>query len=79
MNENKFLNEEKYQKTEKSITIIAIIILLVGLCIGGYLIYNGVAKPKTSNVDVLEGKLEQKKKELFMIHLQNILMEKNMN
>lgn len=64
MNENKFLNEEKYQKTEKSITIIAIIILLVGLCIGGYLIYNGVAKPKTSNVDVLEGKLEQKKKEL---------------
>ena len=64
MNENKFLNEEKYQKTEKKITIIALLILVIGLCIGGFLIYNGVAKPGTSKVEELKVALEAKKSEL---------------
>ncbi len=64
MTENKYLNEEKYQKAEKSITLVAILILVVGLCIGGFLIYRGVAKPGTSKVEELKVQLETKKSEL---------------
>ena len=45
MAERKYLNEEKYQKTEKKLTVIAVLILVIGLCIGGFLIYRGIAKP----------------------------------
>ena len=65
MDEKKYLNEEKYQKTEKSITVFAILILVVGLLIGGFLIYRGIAKPATSKVDVLEKNLEEKRNELI--------------
>ena len=64
MAENKYLNEEKYQKAEKSITLVAILVLVVGLCIGGFLIYKGVAKPGTSKVEELKVQLEAKKSEL---------------
>lgn len=64
MAENKYLNEEKYQKAEKSITLVAILILAIGLCIGGFLIYKGVAKPGTSKVEDLKVQLENKKSEL---------------
>jgi len=64
MTENKYLNEKKYQKAEKSITLVAILILVVGLCIGGFLIYKGVAKPGTSKVEELKVQLEAKKSEL---------------
>ena len=65
MNEKKeYLSEEKYQKTEKTITFVAILVLVVGLCIGGFLIYRGVAKPSTSRVEELETELENKKSEL---------------
>ena len=64
MAENKYLNEEKYQKAEKSITLVAILVLVVGLCIGGFLIYKGVAKPGTSKVEELRVQLEAKKSEL---------------
>lgn len=65
MDEKKYLNEEKYQKTEKSITVFAILILVIGLFIGGFLIYRGIAKPATSKVDVLEKNLEEKRNELI--------------
>ena len=64
MAENKYLDEKKYQKAEKSITLVAILILVVGLCIGGFLIYKGVAKPGTSKVEELKVQLETKKNEL---------------
>lgn len=64
MTENKYLNEQKYQKAEKSITLVAVLVLVVGLCIGGFLIYRGVAKPATSKVDELKVQLETKKQEL---------------
>lgn len=64
MNEKRYLNEEKYQKAEHSITLVAILVLVIGLCIGGFLIYRGVAKPATSKVDELKVKLETKKQEL---------------
>lgn len=64
MAENKYLNEEKYLKAEKSITLVAILILAIGLCIGGFLIYKGVAKSETSKVEDLKVQLENKKSEL---------------
>lgn len=64
MEENKYLNEEKYKKTEKSITLVAIIILIIGLGIGGFLIYRGVVKPDTVKVEQLQKALETKKSEL---------------
>ena len=65
MDEKKYLNEKKYQKTEKGITVFAVLILVVGLLIGGFLIYRGIAKPSTSKVDALEKKLEEKRNELI--------------
>ena len=44
MGEEKYLNEEKYQKTKKKIAIIAVIILLIGFTIGGSLIAIGLKK-----------------------------------
>lgn len=64
MEKNNYLNEEKYQRTVKRISVVAIVILVIGLCIGGYLIYNGIAKPSSSKVDVLQKTLEEKRKEL---------------
>lgn len=64
MEQKKYLNEEKYQKAEKSITLVAILVLVVGLCIGGFLIYKGIAKPGTSKVRELQVQLEVKKSEL---------------
>ena len=64
MKNNVHLNEENYQKTEKKISFAAILILIIGLCIGGYLVYNGIAKPNSSKVESLQETLEEKKKEL---------------
>lgn len=44
MNEKQYLNEEKYQKTKKKITIVAILVLIIGLLIGGGLIATGLKK-----------------------------------
>ena len=53
MEENKYLNEKNYQKAKKKLTILALFVLLFGLCIGGFLIYKGVAKPNLAKVDEL--------------------------
>ena len=42
MNRHEYLNEEKYQKAEKKISFVALIILVLGLSLGGFLIYKGV-------------------------------------
>ena len=62
--ENKFLNEEKYQKAEKTMVSVAILLLIIGLGLGGFLIYKGIAKPGTSKVETLKVQLETKKSEL---------------
>jgi len=64
MVENKYLNEEKYQKAKKSITLVAILVFVIGLCIGGFLIYKGIVKPGASKVEELRVQLETKKSEL---------------
>ena len=62
--ENEYLNEEKYRKAEKMITLVAILVLLAGLSLGGFLIYRGVAKPDKARLLDLKTNLETKKKEL---------------
>ena len=64
MEENKYLNEEKYKKAVKTITFISILVLVIGLCIGGFLIYRGVVKPDLSKVEELRTQLEAKRKDL---------------
>ena len=64
MTENKYLNEQKYKKAENILTLIAFLVLIVGLCIGGFLIYRGIAKPGTAKVEKLKLQLEKKKSEL---------------
>ena len=64
MEENKYLNEEKYKRTERTIIIFAVLLLILGLSLGGFLIYNGVVKPGASKVDELKVVLEKKKSEL---------------
>lgn len=64
MEEKKYLNEKKYQKNEKVITFLALIILVIGLSVGGFLIYRGIAKPNASKVETLKVELEKKKSEL---------------
>lgn len=64
MNNKEYLNEAKYQKTVKKISLAAVFILIIGLSLGGYLIYNGVVKPNSSKVNELQKVLEEKAKEL---------------
>ncbi len=64
MENKEYLNEQKYQAAEKSITLGAILVLVIGLLIGGFLIYKGVSKPGTDKVDTLKVQLENKKREL---------------
>ena len=58
---NKYLNEENYQKGKKKITIIAVIVLVIGLTIGGGLIATGIIR---HNSKFLEEKIEVEKKKL---------------
>ena len=63
--ENKeYLNEESYQKTKKKIVTISIIILIIGLLIGGSLIYKGIIVKKGLDKDTVAQKEEEKKKEV---------------
>lgn len=64
MENKEYLNEQKYQAAEKSITLGAILVLVIGLLIGGFLIYKGVSKSGTNKVDTLKVQLENKKREL---------------
>ena len=64
MDEKKYLSEEKLKKSEKTIKIISLIVLIIGLCIGGALIIVGITKPGLKKVAELEKPLKEKKKEL---------------
>ena len=60
MNNKEYLNEEKYQKTRKKIVILAVVIFLVGLIIGGSLIVTGIKKAS----DVKSGSSPEAKEEI---------------
>ena len=62
MEKEELLNEEKYQKTNGKIKLLALIILLVGLIVGGFLIYTGVSNSKSID----KNKVQVEKNEEFM-------------
>lgn len=49
MENKEYLNEEQYQKSKKKVTIIALIVLVVGILIGGSLIAIGIIKQSKMN------------------------------
>ena len=49
MENKKFLNEERYQKNKKKITMVAILVLIIGLLVGGGLIATGISKQRKIN------------------------------
>lgn len=44
MDKTQYLNEEKYQATKNKITLVAILVLIIGLLVGGGLIATGLVK-----------------------------------
>jgi hypothetical protein len=49
MNNKEYLNEERYQKNRKKVAIGALIVLILGLLIGGFLIAKGISNIKNAN------------------------------
>lgn len=64
MERKEYLTEERYERGKSKIYKIALIILIVGLSIGGFLIYSGINGSSASKLDELTSKLEIKRKEL---------------
>jgi len=54
MSENKYLNEEYYQRGKKKVMRLALIVFLLGLTIGGGLILTGIMKTNSANSEIAE-------------------------
>lgn len=64
MDKKEYLNEERYQKTKGKIKYIILVIFIIGLALGGFLIYKGVSSTNSSSKAELKAELEEKKDEL---------------
>lgn len=64
MDKKEYLNEERYQKTKGKIKYIILVIFIIGLALGGFLIYKGVSGTNSSSKAELKAELEEKKAEL---------------
>ena len=71
MKNSQYLNEEKFQKTKRKISKIALIIFMIGCLIGGSLIFVGINKNKEVELKFSEDKkielsnqIQEKKTEL---------------
>lgn len=51
---NVYLNEEKYQKTKKKLISVAFIFLILGIIVGGILIFTGNQKEKQHEISIQE-------------------------
>lgn len=90
MNNENNINELKYKKSKRKIILISIIILVIGVLIGGFLIYTGVSKQLKVNqkyseeskeellkkIDTEKENLKSKKEELTKTREDNIKVEK---
>lgn len=54
MSKTQYLNEEKYQTNKKKITIVAVLVLIIGLLIGGGLIATGLIKNSQTKLSTEE-------------------------
>ena len=72
--ENEYLNEDMYNKGKNKIRVIIIVIALIGLAIGGGLIYLGINRSNPERIESLTNELNVAKEEL--VTLKNSLTEK---
>lgn len=70
-----YLNEESYESGKSKLKVIICIILIVGLAIGGGLIYLGINRTNPERIESLTNELNVAKEEL--VTLKNSLTEKN--
>lgn len=87
MSEKRFLNEENYQKSKNKIIMIAVIVLIIGVLIGGSLIAVGLSKKAKTNSEYSDNNkatelknLEEEKNKIsteLEIEKENILKSKN--
>ena len=70
-----YLNEETYESGKSKLKVIICIILIVGLAIGGGLIYLGINRTNPERIDSLTNELNEAKQEL--VTLKQTLTEKN--
>lgn len=73
--ENEYLNEENYSKGKNKIKVIIAIIILIGLAIGGGLIYLGINRTNPDRIESLKEKVNIEKQNL--ISIKESLNEKN--
>lgn len=64
MENKKYLNEENYERGKKKLKTIALIILIVGVLIGGSLIFTGLVKQGQTNSQYSEESKNNKKEQL---------------
>lgn len=74
MEKSNYLNEEKYQNTKMKIRNIALVVLIVGLLIGGSLIFTGIKKnldasAQSQNTSEIKTKIEILDEELIQLKL----------
>lgn len=74
--EKKYLTEENYQKGKRLLTIMACIVLVIGLVVGGGLIYTGLMKQKDINSQYSEENKEKISQQLET-EKQNLINKKN--
>lgn len=65
MNKKEYLNEEWYLKIKKRVRVIAIVILLIGLTIGGFLLFTGYSKQENAK------RINNERKEAATLKVQN--------
>ena len=75
---NNYLNEQKYQKTKSKISLIALIILVLGLSLGIFLISTGLENKKKNDIKYSEENLEKQlnKANEKLSNVENTLKEK---
>ena len=70
-----YLNEESYEKGKAKLRVIIFVVILIGLAIGGGLIYLGINRSNPERIDSLTNELNEAKQEL--VTLKQTLTEKN--
>ena len=49
MEKKEYLNEQTYQSNKKKIKVVAVVILIIGILLGGSLIFSGINKQNQIN------------------------------
>lgn len=76
-NKKEYLNEERYQKNKKKITIVAVLVLIIGLLVGGGLIFTGLKKNQESKLNPEQITSVQTEIDDYQIQLSSLRAQKS--